>query len=91
MCATYRLSRPRAHAVEIQGQWTRPNGESFTFTVSFPIGVTDRTHTGPAPIVGDWTVRILGEQLPEGVVLGSPSSVTITVLAPPFASGVDCR
>lgn len=96
ICTTWRLSRPLSRAVTIYVLRTSPyfGDADEPWTVPFPVGVTERrTSSGEGGIstAGDWTDRILGDPLPDGVVLGSPSSVTTTVLPPPFASGVDCR
>ena len=95
VCTTVRLSRPLSRAVTIYILRTSPNfGDADEpWTASFPVGVTVRRGNhgeGGVPTAGDWTDRILGDRLPDGVVLGSPSSATTTVLPPPFASGVDC-
>ena len=95
VCTTVRLSRPLSRAVTIYVLRTSPifGDADEPWTASFPVGVTERRGNhgeGGVPTAGDWTDRILGDRLPDGVVLGSPSSATTTVLPPPFASGVDC-
>ncbi len=81
---TYRLSTPLAYVVEITDDVTPPAtySNSYETTVDFPIGQTVRLFSSgySADTVGTWTVRILEDRLPEGVILGSPSSVTWSVV-----------
>ena len=81
---THRLSAPLPHAVDITTDVTPPPtySDSYEDTVDFPAGQTVRRFSSgySADTVGTWTVRIAEYRLPEGVVLGSPSSVTWTVV-----------
>ena len=81
---TYWLSAPLPQAVGITTGVTPPPtySDSYEDTVDFPAGQTVRRFSSgySADTVGTWTVRIVEDRLPEGVVLGSPSSVTWTVV-----------
>lgn len=51
--------------------------------ITIPARQTQRIFTTgyiPANWVGTWTGRIMGERLPDDVVLGEPSSYTFTVV-----------
>lgn len=80
---TYRLSAPRPTRVDVMVESITPAGDSLgPSTIYFDPRTVVATYSGPFDVVGDWVVRILGEELPEGVVLGSPSSLTISVVDP---------
>lgn len=89
VCTTYRLSRPPRMPVKIVSLFSGP-GVSIESDVHFPINYPIARFRTPSDVwgLGDWTVRILGDRLPDGVVLGSPSSATTTVQE--AATGVDC-
>ncbi len=60
-----------------------PTGDSTEDTLTFAAGETIRRFSSgstPSTWVGNWTVRIVGDRLPESVVLGSPSPVTFSVV-----------
>ena len=83
MTQTYRLSAALDHIVDIWLEVTPPTGESYSFSFPFPAEqTTDVANTGTTSVdkLGDWAMRIMGERLPEGVVLGSPSHVTWSVV-----------
>lgn len=85
----YRLSAPLPFVVNVPRAATSPTGETNEDTVDFPIGETERRFStgiytqdfvdSNPHVFGTWTVRIVGERLPDGVVLGSPSSGSWTV------------
>ncbi len=80
---TYRLSAPLPYAVDVPREATSPTGETNQDTVDFPIGETIRRFSSgiyTPDFIGTWTVRIIEDRLPDGVVLGSPASVTWTVV-----------
>ena len=81
---TYELSRALDRAVDIWTEVTPPAGDRYeSGPLTFPAGQTvlvfSTGYLGEQH-VGDWAMRIMGERLPEGVVLGSPSSATWSVL-----------
>ncbi len=81
---TYELSRGLDRAVDIWTEVTPPVGDRYeNGPLTFPAGQTvllfSTGYLGEQH-VGDWAMRIMGERLPEGVVLGSPSSATWSVL-----------
>ena len=81
---TYRLAPPLARTVDIWTEVTPPSGETReSEPIDFPAGQTTRVfNTGyiPESWIGTWTSRIMGERLPDGVVLGEPASYTFTVV-----------
>ncbi len=80
---TYRLSRLLDRAVDVWTVNTPPTGAPTEIAIDFPAGTTSRVNsTGyiPASWVGTWTKRLDGDRLPEGVILGEPSSGTWTVV-----------
>ena len=88
----YNLSAPLPRDVAIWTDVTPPSGDSYEGgPIDFPAGTTTRRFsTGylQPRHVGDWAMRIKGERLPEGVVLGSPSSVTWSVVEAESARGL---
>lgn len=81
---TYRLAPPVDRSVDIWTEVTPPTGETReNGPIDFPAGqATVVFNTGyiPESWIGTWTGRIKGERLPDGVVLGEPSSYTFTVV-----------
>jgi len=80
---TYRLAPPLDRSVDVWTEHTPPTGTPHENEHDFPAGTTTRVFTTgyiPADWVGTWTLRIMGERLPEDVILGEPSSGTWTVL-----------
>lgn len=79
----YRLSRALDRDLDIWTEVTPPTGDTYENELTFPAGQTaldfSTGYLGEQH-VGDWAMRIMGERLPDDVVLGSPSSVTWTVL-----------
>ncbi len=79
----YRLSRALDRDLEFWTEVTPPAGETYTNTNTFAAGETAlHFNTGylGEQHIGDWAMRIMGDRLPEGVVLGNPSAVTWSVL-----------
>lgn len=81
---TYTLSAPLDRDVDVWTEVTPPTGEPYDGgPIDFPAGTTTRVFTSgilSADTVGDWAMRIVEDRLPEGVVLGSPSSVAWSVV-----------
>lgn len=79
----YRLSRALDRDFEFWTEVTPPAGAAYENELTFAAGQTalgfNTGYLGEQH-VGDWAMRIMGERLPDDVVLGSPSSVTWTVL-----------
>lgn len=80
---TYRLSRALDEDLEF---WTEVTGTGETIE-SGPLTIRARENVQVYSTgylreidVGTWTMRIMGERLPDGVVLGSPAGGTWTVL-----------
>jgi len=82
------LSRPLDFGVDI---WTETKSPTRDWSASgtgplthIRIGTTKRggVSTGyqTADSIGDWGLRIIGDRLPDGVVLGNPSSVRWSVV-----------
>ena len=81
---TYRLTAPLDHDVDVWTEVTPPTGDSYeSGPIDFTAGTTTRVFTSgilSADKVGDWTMRIVEDRLPAGVVLGNPSTVTWSVV-----------
>ena len=81
---TYMLSAPLDRHVYVETEVTPPSGRSYhggrrgfrpgLTEIVFTSGILTTAH------VGDWSMRILEDRLPEGVVLGSPSSVEWSIV-----------
>ena len=80
---TYRLTPPLDRPVAIWTEVTPPRGASYETSIDFPAGETTRVYTTgylSESTIGTTTVRIRGDRLPDGVVLGNPSAYTFTVV-----------
>ena len=82
---TYRLRVALDHDLNVSLEVTPPAGDSYEIphTPLFEAGQTTRVFTSgilTEQSIGDWAMRIMGERLPEDVVLGHPSSVTWSVV-----------
>ena len=80
---TYRLTPPLDRPVAIWTDVTPPRGAGYESSIDFPAGETTRVYTTgylSEATIGTTTVRIRGDRLPDGVVLGEPSSYTFTVV-----------
>ena len=81
---TYRLSAPLDRAVSITDEVIPPPAfsNSYETTIDFPAGETVLNYSSgyPAATIGTWTVRILEDRLPGGVVLGEPAEVSWAVV-----------
>ena len=73
------VRRPLYRDVDIAIETTTPGGDSTVSTITFPAGESELNVTVSSTIAGDWMYRILGDRLPEGVILGSPSSFRLMV------------
>lgn len=81
---TYTLTAPLERHVDVWTEVTPPSGEPYEGgPIDFPAGATESVRTSgilTTAHVGDWSMRILEDRLPEGLVLGSPSSVAWSIV-----------
>ena len=81
----YRVSRAfEDRNLDFWIEGTMPDGRTYESEVTIRRGETQLfANTGRLgeDRIGDWTMRIIGERLPDGVVLGNPSSAAWTVVS----------
>ena len=74
-----RYRRPLYRDVDIPIETTTPAGDSTVSTITFTARESEHELAVSPTIVGEWRYRILGDRLPEGVMLGNPSSYRLWV------------
>ena len=71
--------RPLYRDVDVPIETTTPAGDSTVSAITFTARESERELPVSSTIVGEWTYRILGDRLPEDVILGSRSSYRVWV------------